>query len=159
MKVKHILLFVSVVLLDQLSKWLLDINMQIGDSITLIPGFFRITYLHNTGAAWSMFEGKMGFFMIVTVIALIVMGYFYYCVEKKDALTKYGLVLMMAGTLGNFIDRLCFQHVRDFLDFVILGYDFPVFNVADIALCVGVFLILVSVFLEERFGGVKKCEK
>ena len=107
MKVKHILLFVSVVLLDQLSKWLLDINMQIGDSITLIPGFFRITYLHNTGAAWSMFEGKMGFFMIVTVIALIVMGYFYYCAEKKDALTKYGLVLMMAGTLGNFIDRLC----------------------------------------------------
>lgn len=97
--------------------------------------------------------------MIVTVIALIVMGYFYYCAEKKDALTKYGLVLMMAGTLGNFIDRLCFQHVRDFLDFVILGYDFPVFNVADIALCVGVFLILVSVFLEERFGGVKKCEK
>lgn len=158
MKIKYILILAVVVIVDQLTKWGIQATMSIGDSIDVIKGFFRITYLQNTGAAWSMFEGKMGFFYLISVLFLIGMFFFLRSTPKEDQLTSVGIVLMMAGTVGNFIDRLLFQYVRDFLDFVILGYDFPVFNVADISLCIGVGLIILSVFLE-NYGGFKKCVK
>lgn len=157
MKVKHGILFVVLLLIDQISKYLVDMNMKLQESITVIPGFFRVTYLHNTGAAWSMLEGKMIFFYLITAIALAAMIYFYIKSKNSEVLFKTGIVCMAAGTLGNFIDRLVFQHVRDFLDFIILGYDFPVFNIADMALCIGVFLIIVDILLEER--GVKLWKK
>ncbi len=139
MKIKHGILFVVLLMIDQITKWIVDTNMQLQQSMDVIPGFFRITYLQNTGAAWSMLEGKMWFFYIKS--------------KKGDILFQTGIVCMMAGTVGNLIDRVMLQHVRDFLDFLILGYDFPVFNVADMALCFGVFLIIVDILLEER--GVK----
>ena len=92
----------------------------------------------------------MWFFYIVTVVALIAMILFYRNQDRSNVLVQTALVLMMAGTVGNFIDRLCFQYVRDFLDFILLGYDFPVFNIADSALCIGVFLIIADVFLENK---------
>ena len=153
MKIKHGILFVVLLMIDQITKWIVDTNMQLQQSMDVIPGFFRITYLQNTGAAWSMLEGKMWFFYIITIIALAVMVYFYIKSKKGDILFQTGIVCMMAGTVGNLIDRVMLQHVRDFLDFLILGYDFPVFNVADMALCFGVFLIIVDILLEER--GVK----
>ncbi|MEF9967166.1 MAG: signal peptidase II [Longicatena sp.] len=158
MKIKHGILLALVLMLDQLTKFFIDSTMKLGDSIDVISGFFRITYVQNTGAAWSMFEGKMIFFYIISVVFLIGMFYFYRCTQKDDTLTLVATVLMIAGTLGNFIDRLVFQHVRDFLDFVIFGYDFPVFNVADMALCIGIALICLSVLIE-NYGGFKKCEK
>ena len=159
MNKKHIFLFVFVLLLDQVSKMVVHINMQLHESISIIPGFFQLTYLHNTGAAWSMFEGKRSFFLVISVVAFIAMLYFYKNSAKSDFLTRNGLILMMAGTVGNFIDRISLHYVRDFLNFCIFGYDFPVFNIADVALCVGVFLIVVSVFMDEFYGGVHTCEK
>ena len=158
MKAKHIVLMAAVLLLDQLSKWGVQASMQIDESIHVIPGFFRITYLHNTGAAWSMLEGKMVFFYLISIAFLICMLIFYRSTDSSDRLTRIGVVLMMAGTLGNFIDRLAFQYVRDFLDFIILGYDFPVFNVADIFICAGFGLIVLSMVLE-TYGGRKLCAK
>ena len=158
MKAKHILMMAAVLLLDQLSKWGVQTSMQIDESFDVIPGFFTITYLHNTGAAWSMLEGKMVFFYLISIVFLIGMLYFYRTTDHRDRLTRIGVVLMMAGTLGNFIDRLIFQYVRDFLDFIIFGYDFPVFNVADISLCVGVGLIVLSMVLE-TYGGRRICAK
>lgn len=155
MKVKHIVLIIAVLVLDQLTKVFINTTMELGESMDVISGFFRITNLHNTGAAWSMFEGKMLFFYIISVVFLVLMVYFYRS-EEADKLTKYGVVLMMAGTIGNFIDRLFLQYVRDFLDFVIIGYDFPVFNIADMSLCIGVGVVLLAVFLES-YGGYHKC--
>lgn len=158
MKLKHVVLLVAVLLLDQLTKWGIQSTIDLNESIEIIPGFFSLTYVHNTGAAWSMLEGKMIFFYIITIIFLIGMVYFYRTLDKQDWLSRIGVVLMIAGALGNFVDRLFLQYVRDFLDFIILGYDFPVFNVADISLCVGVGCIVLSMLLE-YYGGFKKCEK
>jgi len=99
MKAKHILMMAAVLLLDQLSKWGVQTSMQIDESFDVIPGFFRITYLHNTGAAWSMLEGKMVFFYLISIVFLIGMLYFYRTTDHRDRLTRIGVVLMMAGTL------------------------------------------------------------
>ena len=87
----------------------------------------------------------MWFFYIITIIALIIMVMFYRNQKEADELVKVSLIMMMAGTIGNFIDRLCFQHVRDFLDFIIFGYDFPIFNVADIYVSVGTAVLAVLI--------------
>lgn len=155
MKRKHIVIIIVILLIDQISKFLIASNMGMHQQIPIIPGFFNITYLINTGAAWSMLEGKMIFFYIISVVALVAMFMFYHHSENEDKLTRLALALMIAGTLGNFIDRLAFQHVRDFLDFIIFGYDFPVFNVADMSLFFGVFLIIADVCLES-YGMVRK---
>ncbi|MEG1732622.1 MAG: signal peptidase II, partial [Longicatena sp.] len=102
MKIKHGILLALVLMLDQLTKFFIDSMMKLGDSIDVISGFFRITYVQNTGAAWSMFEGKMIFFYIISVVFLIGMFYFYRCTQKDDTLTLVATVLMIAGTLGNF---------------------------------------------------------
>lgn len=156
MRKKHILLFAIVLGVDQITKLVVGANMTLGQQIPIIPGFFNFTYMHNTGAAWSMLEGKMWFFYIITIIALIAMFLFYRNSDHKDKITRAALVLMMAGTIGNFIDRLLFQYVRDFIDFIIFGYDFPIFNVADMALCIGVFLIIADVLLENSGMVYKK---
>ena len=158
MKLKHIILIVVVLVLDQITKIAINATMALGDSVDVIGGFFKITNVHNTGAAWSLFEGKMIFFYIITIIFVGAMIYFYRNSEEADRLTKLGIVLMIAGSLGNFFDRLFLQYVRDFLDFIVFNYDFPVFNVADMSLCIGVAIVVLSVFLES-YGGFRKCEK
>ncbi|MEG0290450.1 MAG: signal peptidase II [Erysipelotrichaceae bacterium] len=148
MKKKHIGLLVGILVLDQISKIFVDHIVKLNESLVMIPNFFHITYAHNSGAAWSMLEGKMLFFYIVAIGALIAMFLFYRNAKAEDKLFKVGIVCMAAGTLGNFIDRLLFQYVRDFLDFYIFGYDFPIFNIADMALCIGVLLIIIDVVRE-----------
>lgn len=156
MRKKHMCIIAIVLGIDQITKFVVDGNMALGQQIPIIPGFFNFTYMHNTGAAWSMLEGKMWFFYIITIAALIAMVMFYRNSEKEDHVTRFALSLMIAGTLGNFIDRLCLQYVRDFIDFIIFGYDFPIFNVADMALCIGVFLIIADIFLENSGVVLKK---
>ena len=100
-------------LLDQISKYMIEAVMDLGESIQVIPGFFQLLYVRNTGAAWSLFAGSsMIFFYIVTVVAVVVLFLFYRSCETKDHWNKAALALIMAGALGNFIDRLCFQYVR-----------------------------------------------
>lgn len=158
MKLKHIVMIVIILLIDQITKLWINASMSLGESMTLIKGFFKITNVHNTGAAWSIFEGNMVFFYLITIVFVIAMIYFYRNSEEADRMTKFGIVLMMAGAVGNFVDRIALQYVRDFLDFIILGYDFPVFNVADMSLCIGVGVVILSVFLE-NYGGYRKCAK
>lgn len=145
MKKSEIALLTGLVILDQVSKAWIAGSMRLHESIEVIRDFFYITYVQNTGAAWSILEGQLWFFIVITVVALVVMGYFFRTAKPHQVVLRIGLVCIIAGTLGNFIDRLWLQGVRDFLDFYIFGYDFPVFNVADMALCVGVGLLALDV--------------
>ena len=154
MNIRYGLFALILIVLDQVSKLVVANTLEYGKSVPVLGEFFQLTYVHNTGAAWSMLEGKMGFFYVISIAALIVLGVFYARTDSHEKYTKLGLVMMMAGTIGNFIDRLRLKYVVDFLDFLIFGYDFPVFNIADTVLCIGVALILLDVFLESR--GVKR---
>lgn len=149
MNKKYYLTFVVILILDQLTKYVIDLNMRLYESITVIPNFFYITYARNEGAAWSILSGKTWFFVVIGIIAFTVMGYVFKKSKDFEVLTKLGLILMMSGTVGNLIDRICFGYVRDFLDFIIFNYDFPIFNVADMALCIGVGILMLDVVLEE----------
>lgn len=153
MKTKHTILFIFILLFDQITKLIISSSMNLHDSISVIENFFSITYVQNTGAAWSILEGSMIFFYFITIIAVVCMLAFYKS-SDCDEISAWGVALMLGGTIGNFLDRLRLQYVVDFLDFIIFGYDFPVFNVADIALCVGVGVIILSFILE----GVRKNE-
>jgi signal peptidase II len=150
MRKREVFLILAVVALDQITKYAIEARLSLGQSIELIKGFFSLTYARNTGAAWSILTGQMTFFYIISTIALIVMTYFLWKTDKKETLQRVALALLIAGTIGNFIDRLMFQYVRDFLDFIIFGYDFPIFNVADISLNVAIGLLILEAFLEGR---------
>lgn len=136
-----------VVILDQLSKLLIQNVVSLQD-VEIIRDFFYLTYVRNTGAAWSMFSDMTGVLALVSAVATGVMLW-YIVAKKPKGLTLVSVALMAGGAAGNMIDRLFLQYVRDFLHFYIFGYDFPVFNIADIALCVGVGLLLLSAFIEE----------
>lgn len=124
--------------------------MDLGESITIIENFLYITSHRNRGAAWGILQGQMWFFYIIT--AVVIVGIVYYMVKyaKGKALLSLSLGLLLGGAIGNFIDRLFRKEVVDFVDTYIFGYDFPIFNVADSALVVGVALLMIQMFREER---------
>ncbi len=150
MKKIETLLLVLIIFLDQLTKGWIESFLDLYESLELIPGFFSLTYARNTGAAWSILSGQMTFFIVLTTAVLIGLIAVMIKTPKESKWTRISLTLMMAGAIGNFIDRLSFSYVRDFLDFIIFGYDFPIFNIADISLCIGVGLLALVTFMDKE---------
>lgn len=148
---KNILwLFLSIMIVaaDQLSKFFIVSNMQLGDSIKIIDGFLYITHTRNTGAAWGIFGEHteyLAIFSVVATIALIVL-----LLYIKRACGAFSLALIIGGAVGNAIDRIRLGWVVDFIDAYIFGYDFPAFNVADSAITVGVFLLIIYMLFIHR---------
>ena len=141
------------VLLDQFSKQIITSCVDLYEKIEIIPSFFNITYVQNYGAGFSILEGQRFLFILITIVAIIVFSYLLYKGKKAHILYKASLLMILGGTLGNFFDRLTHTYVVDFLDFVIFGYDFPVFNVADCFLTLGVILLLLyTLFIEGKDG-------
>ena len=145
-----------IIALDMLTKSAFD-----GKVLEFIPGFISIFGLaHNTGGAFSLFEGAIWLFLIFAVIFYVVMVLFEAKSYKiKKNFTYYvGFGLMIAGTMGNFIDRILFGYVRDFIKFEFM--DFPIFNIADIALNIGVvFVAIWLIFFCEKEGHFKALPK
>lgn len=134
---------------DQMTKIIVNHTLSLGGSYTIIDNFFYFTYAHNTGAAWGMLAGKINLFLIVSIVASIGIIYYFVKSEPYQKLTRFGLVLVFGGLIGNLIDRIAFGYVRDFIDFIIFGYNFPIFNVADMAITIGMALVILEIGLEE----------
>ncbi|MDI9541184.1 MAG: signal peptidase II [Bacillota bacterium] len=140
------------VLIDQASKIAMKaINRIHPDSFTIIKDFFYITYAENTGAAFSILKGQRWFFVIMALVVSVVI-ILYLIKHKPKSLEKISLLLILAGAIGNVIDRVAYGYVIDFLDFYIFGYDFPIFNIADSCITIGAVLLILS----ELFLGDKK---
>lgn len=137
-----------IIALDQITKFVIQSNMDL-HHVEIIKGFFSLTYAENTGMAWSLLSGKQAFLSVVSAIAIGVMIW-YVLFKNPDRLTKFALSMMIGGAIGNLIDRVFLNYVRDFLDFIIFGYDFPIFNLADSALTIGVVLLFIAALKEEK---------
>lgn len=145
-------LFITIVilLLDQITKFIVASSMRVGDSFNVIPSFLNITSHRNNGAAWGILSGKMSFFYIITIIILVVLIIFYIKEAKQHLLMQVAISLLFAGALGNFIDRVLHGEVVDFVDTNIFGYNFPIFNVADSSLTIGVLLIVIALLTDMK---------
>ncbi|MCE5189262.1 MAG: signal peptidase II [Eubacteriales bacterium] len=146
------ILIVVLLGIDQASKYLIQIYLSpIGSSIPVIPGLFRLTNVHNIGAAWGMLEGFRWLFIPLTILVAAALVYLLIRFRKRvTVFSRITLVLLFSGAVGNLIDRILLVYVRDFLDFSAL-YNFPVFNVADSCLTIGCILLIIdALFLKEK---------
>ena len=140
-----------VVIFDQLTKYYVVENFYLGESVPVIENIFHWTYILNPGAAFGMLEGSRWFFVVIAVVVLGGIWYMKDEINEGGWMMQYGAALFGGGAIGNLIDRARSGLVIDFFDFRI----WPVFNVADIAICVGVAMILWKV-LETEFLTKKK---
>ncbi|MBO6145445.1 MAG: signal peptidase II [Bacilli bacterium] len=132
-----------VFLLDRITKVLITNNFVLDVRNKVIDKFFYITNCHNKGAAFSLFSGNIIFLIIITLMVLFLI---YRTIKNKKYISKISTIsygLLLGGILGNLFDRFFFGYVIDFLDFVIYKFDFAIFNVADIAIVVGAFMLLI----------------
>lgn len=136
--------------IDQSIKILVMKKMQLLQSITIIPNFFNITYVENTGGAWSILSSNTLLLIIISALVLIGLNIYLTKKEKYEKLEIVAYGLIMPGVLGNFIDRITNRAVIDYLDFRIFNYNFPVFNFADILIVCGLFVMILEILIEER---------
>ena len=147
---KKILLISTIVFaLDQISKAIIDFTLTLSKSVKIIKNFFYLTYYQNTGAAWGIMANKTYLLIILSIIVLIIIYRYMYSFKlNKRNLLAFGLLL--GGIVGNLLDRVIFGYVRDFLDFKIFGYNFPIFNISDCAIVIGIFLLIIAIFKKEE---------
>jgi signal peptidase II len=139
------------ILIDQLTKVLAESLLSFGIRQTIIDGFFYLTLVYNRGAAWSILSGNRWFLVLVSTVATI--GFITYYLKRLNnskPTLLLALSLIIGGTFGNLIDRALYGQVIDFLDFIIIGYNYPVFNFADTFLVVGMGLLIIAIYFEDK---------
>ena len=139
-------------LLDQLIKNGLLFFMSYGESLTVINGFFNVTLIGNTGAAFSILSSNT---LLLIIISLVVLNVLYFGFIKGKNLNDFEQLsfgLLIGGILGNLIDRVLHMQVIDYLDFTFFGFNFPVFNLADIAIVISMILIAIQVIKGDKNG-------
>ena len=146
-----------IVVFDQLSKYLY-VNVFGAPDVTLIKGLLGLTYVQNRGAAWGMMANRqMLLYIISFVITVVLLIVFIKHYRKMNGLMRYALAVIIAGALGNVIDRLILNYVRDMIQFRFI--EFPVFNIADMAITIGGALLIIDVLFFEKTKATEKTEK
>ncbi len=154
MKKKSLIIAIIVFLFDILIKYIIDKSFWYGDLQSIIPKVFYLTKVYNDGAAWSTFTGARYLLIGIAIISLILLILYQknFKESKRNALA-FGLVY--GGLLGNLCDRVRFGYVIDYLKFYIGGYEYPVFNLADIAIVIGFVLLIYAIYKGEDKRGNK----
>lgn len=156
MKKESFTVGIGIFVADQITKALVDTFVGFGNTVSVLGNFFSLTSLYNTGAAFSILEGKTWFLSILSIVVLILLLKVTKDFEGNRR-NSWAFGLLFGGILGNFADRIFLGSVRDFLKFNIFGYHFPVFNIADAAIVLGIVLLLYSMIKgEDRSGSSSK---
>ena len=154
MKNKNKIYIITLVLIiiDQLIKIIIKTNMELYQEIKIIKNLFSIMYLKNTVAAFSILENKTILLILFSVCFILIIGKF--IKKESDNINKIELIslgMILGGVFGNLIDRIIYKGVIDYLSFKIINYNFPVFNLADICITIGAFILIVdSLFLRKK---------
>lgn len=143
------MLILAGIFIDQISKYLIVIYMDLGESVDIIPGVFRFTYIQNDGAAFGSFDDQRWIFMVLSTVAIVAILVFLFWKKPQNRLLLCSLILIVSGGIGNMIDRVRLGYVIDFIDFCA----FPnlwmwIFNVADSFVCIGAGLMALWMILD-----------
>jgi len=145
----------TTIILDQASKAHIMGTMRLHESIPIIPGFFSLTYIRNPGAAFGILASsssgfRLLFFALTSLFALLLLGTIFFRLRHDDWVGQLSIAGILGGAIGNLLDRLRFGEVIDFLDCYVEGYHWPAFNIADAAISVGVFFLILHFALEKK---------
>lgn len=159
-EIAFLVLLLALIAIDQLTKYHFSHTLNMYEIQPVIKDFFYFSYTVNTGAAWSFLSGvpwAQTFFKILTAFALVIFVLLYiYSLKKGYKWLKVGLIFIISGTIGNFIDRLCIDGVIDFIGFTFGKYNFPVFNLADAFLVVGVIMLIIQFLFFDKNAVFKR---
>ncbi len=144
----YIILGIGVLLLDIMTKLVAELQLMKVDTIALWKNVFHLTYVENTGIAFGMFQNARLLFITVSILVLVILAALYTKTTNRTQWLKVGTSLVFGGAIGNLVERLAKGYVVDFLDFRLIH--FPVFNVADIAVCVGAVLLMIHFMISEE---------
>ena len=145
-RVKAACSFLSILLIDQLVKFYVELTMLPGETIPIVSPYFHITFVLNPGAAFGIFRDQQWLFLIAAIVFAIAFLVFYERLRRSGDLIHYGSVALASGAVSNLIDRIRLGHVVDFFDFRV----WPVFNIADIAIVLGTAAVLWALFVQRR---------
>ena len=153
MKKKIIFITLFLLIIDIITKVLIDASFNLMETKEIIIDFFSLTKIYNTGASWNILAGYQIVLILITLIVLVLLVKY----QKKFVVNKRNILafsLLYSGIIGNLLNRIMYGHVIDFLDFKIFGYDFPVFNFADIYIVIGIILIILAIYKKEDECGI-----
>lgn len=139
-------IIVAILVLDLVTKYVFDATFEYGEQITIIPYLFNFKLIYNIGAAWGIMAGKQVFLIVLSIVFLAIFIFYYIKEKDKTWLLNITFGFLIAGCLGNLYDRIVLGYVRDFIQFA-FWESFPVFNFADVALCIGVVLFVIYLIL------------
>ncbi len=150
-----ILVAVAEFIIDQAAKALINNNLMMHESRIIIPGFFNLTRVTNTGAAWSFLSDHTWILTLASEMLILLLVILFR--NNRDNMLRAGICIVIGGAAGNLFDRIVFGRVTDYLDFWIFGYDFPVFNAADVfVVCGTIFLAVYVLFAHNLDYDVSK---
>ena len=150
-----LIVFLVVIALDQSTKLMIQQTLPLHRTVEIIPGFFNLIHVRNTGGAFGIFGGEKGpvgsvLFVVASLIAVGILVVLFLRVKEHEKTLAFSLALLLSGAIGNLLDRLSYGEVIDFLDFHVSLYHWPAFNVADSAISIGIGLMALELLIKEN---------